>query len=222
VLSFDFLDPPSEYQIFEALYLLAALGALYTSNDSMPSDKQIGSVTQLGIEMSQFPLEPTLSRMLIEASREEYSCFDEVSTIVSMMSVENIWIKRSHGSLGKEEKREQQIYIASVHAKLYHISGDHLTYLNIFNLWEKAELDGGSSERAGSKWCQDNYIHHRALKTARSIKQQLLQDASKSSEIGKDIRRKSKSSGSSSSSRDKRILDAIAAGLFLNAGRFDS
>ena len=40
-------------------------------------------------QMSKFPLEPSISKMLIQASTEK--CLNEVITIAAMLSVENIW-----------------------------------------------------------------------------------------------------------------------------------
>lgn len=59
MLRFDFMDPPSETQMIEGLIMLHMLGALDANGD----------VTEIGRGMSNFPLEPNLSRMLYEASR---------------------------------------------------------------------------------------------------------------------------------------------------------
>jgi len=58
VLGFDFLDAPSEEQVVQALLLLHTLGAI---------DRH-GDITPLGVQMSSFPLEPNLSRAVIEAA----------------------------------------------------------------------------------------------------------------------------------------------------------
>jgi pre-mRNA-splicing factor ATP-dependent RNA helicase DHX38/PRP16 len=58
ILEFDFLDPPSEEQVLQALIQLYMLKAI---------DYQ-GDITPLGRKMSNFPLDPCLSRMLIESA----------------------------------------------------------------------------------------------------------------------------------------------------------
>ena len=63
VLSFDFLDVPDESQMIEALVLLHMLGAITVD----------GTVTDLGKTMSKFPLEPCLSRALVESGTRYYS-----------------------------------------------------------------------------------------------------------------------------------------------------
>ena len=57
VLHFDFLQPPAADQIAEALVTLHMLYAI----DS------VGEITTVGKLMSKLPLEPTVSRMIIEA-----------------------------------------------------------------------------------------------------------------------------------------------------------
>jgi HrpA-like RNA helicase len=48
-----------------------------------------GLLTKLGRRMAEFPLEPQLSKMLIMSV--ELHCSEEALTIVSMLSVENIF-----------------------------------------------------------------------------------------------------------------------------------
>lgn len=58
IIEFDFLDPPSEDQILQALLQLYTLRAIDPKGD----------ITPLGRKMSNFPLDPCLSRMLIESA----------------------------------------------------------------------------------------------------------------------------------------------------------
>lgn len=48
-----------------------------------------GRVTPLGLEMSNYPLDPPVSRMLIESVRRGVS--PEVITIAAMLSVESVY-----------------------------------------------------------------------------------------------------------------------------------
>ena len=54
------------------------------------------------------------------------------------------------------------------HVELHHESGDHLTYLRVYDQWAAA---GHSDD-----WCRKYFIHPRAVKLARNIRKQ-LQDA---------------------------------------------
>jgi pre-mRNA-splicing factor ATP-dependent RNA helicase DHX16 len=65
-MNFDFLDSPPADTLSKALELLYALGGL---NDR-------GELTKLGRRMSEFPIDPMLSKTLIVA--EKYQCTEQV------------------------------------------------------------------------------------------------------------------------------------------------
>ena len=65
-MEFEFMDPPPGETLIRALELLYALGAL---NDR-------GELTKLGRKMAEFPVDPMLSKAIIES--EQYVCTDEV------------------------------------------------------------------------------------------------------------------------------------------------
>ncbi|KAH6663452.1 pre-mRNA-splicing factor ATP-dependent RNA helicase prp16, partial [Verticillium dahliae] len=73
LLDFDFMDPPPQDTITTSMFDLWALGAL----------NNLGELTKLGAKMSAFPMDPSLSKLLITA--EEYGCSEEMITIVSML-----------------------------------------------------------------------------------------------------------------------------------------
>ena len=50
-----------------------------------------GLLTRLGRRMAEFPLEPNLSKMLIMSVNLQ--CSDEILTIVSMLSVQNVFYR---------------------------------------------------------------------------------------------------------------------------------
>jgi len=58
ILEFEFMDPPPQDTILSSMYQLWILGAL----------DNVGQLTALGKKMSEFPLDPPLSKMLITAS----------------------------------------------------------------------------------------------------------------------------------------------------------
>jgi pre-mRNA-splicing factor ATP-dependent RNA helicase DHX16 len=69
LIHFDFLDPPPAETLIRALEQLYALGAL---NDE-------GDLTKLGRKMAEFPLDPMLSKMVIQS--EKFKCLDQILTI---------------------------------------------------------------------------------------------------------------------------------------------
>ena len=197
VLDFDFLDTPSEEQLEDALCCLHTLGALDGS----------GNVTPLGEKMSNFAVDPYLSKFLVFAiDQEDSKCLPTIATICAMLSVEDIWwTENSKSSDPRAQKRREMI--TEAHNNLNTSWGDHLTYFNVFSKW----VHEGKESKA---WCEDNFIKFRALRTAKQIREQLLQDAKKikptlSNEIVQKL-----------TTQDKMlVLKALASGLFMNAGR---
>ena len=74
LVHFDFMDPPAPETLMRALELLNYLAAL---DDD-------GNLTELGAMMSEFPLDPQLSKMLVAST--EYNCSNEILSIVAMLS----------------------------------------------------------------------------------------------------------------------------------------
>ena len=90
-----------------------------------------------------------------------FKCSEEILTIVSMLSVPNVFIRPS----GEGAKRA-----ADECKKLFaHQDGDHLTLLNVYHSFESNE----AYEIGQRKWCIQNFLNYRSLKSAQSVRKQL-------------------------------------------------
>ncbi|RUP51294.1 P-loop containing nucleoside triphosphate hydrolase protein, partial [Jimgerdemannia flammicorona] len=147
---FDFIDPPDAQLVDDALQQLYLLGAI---------DNR-GLLTPLGDIMSRFPLSPFLSRALV-ASTRDFGCSDEVLTIASVMSVEEVFVSPS----GKDEQRQRA---DEARREFADSTGDHLTLLNVYEGWRRA--GGAEAERT---WCRERYVSWRNLDMARNVRRQL-------------------------------------------------
>jgi len=141
---FDFMDPPPKDNIQNSMYQLWIQGALDNT----------GALTRLGREMVEFPLDPALSKMLIVA--DQLGCTSEVVTVVSMLSVPSVFYRPAEREEESDAARE----------KFYVPESDHLTLLNVYNQWRK---HGYSAQ-----WCTEHFVHIKALRRAREIRQQLI------------------------------------------------
>ena len=74
LVHFDFMDPPAPETLMRALEVLNYLGAL---DDD-------GNLTKLGVIMSEFPLDPQMSKMLVVSP--EFNCSNEILSISAMLS----------------------------------------------------------------------------------------------------------------------------------------
>lgn len=143
LLQFHFMDPPPQDNILNSLYQLWILGAL----------DHTGVLTKLGRQMAEFPLDPPQCQMLIVST--QMGCTAEILIIVSMLSVPSIFYRPK----GREEEAD------GVREKFQVPESDHLTFLNVYNQWKQ---NGYSSH-----WCNEHFIHIKAMRKVREVRQQL-------------------------------------------------
>jgi len=143
LVHFDFMDPPAPETLMRALELLNYLGAL---DDD-------GNLTELGAVMSEFPLDPQLSKTLV--SSHKYKCSQEILTVTAMLSVQQCFMRP------KDKQKEAD----EAKARFTHEDGDHLTLLNAYHAYKNNNDD--------TSWCYENFINHRALKQADNVREQL-------------------------------------------------
>ncbi|KAL7901127.1 pre-mRNA splicing factor ATP-dependent RNA helicase prp16 [Trichoderma sp. SZMC 28014] len=144
LLDFDFMDPPPQDTISTSMFDLWALGAL----------DNLGELTELGRKMSAFPMDPSLAKLLITA--EEYGCSEEMVTIVSMLSVPNVFYRPKERQDEADAQRE----------KFWVHESDHLTYLQVYSAWKANGFSDG--------WCIKHFLHSKSLRRAKEIREQLL------------------------------------------------
>jgi pre-mRNA-splicing factor ATP-dependent RNA helicase DHX38/PRP16 len=144
LLDFDFMDPPPQDTITTSLFDLWALGAL----------DNLGELTDLGRKMNAFPMDPSLAKLLIMS--EVYGCSEEMVTIVSMLSVPNVFYRP------KERQEESD----AAREKFFVPESDHLTYLHVYTQWKA----NGYNDR----WCIQHFLHSKSLRRAKEVRDQLL------------------------------------------------
>ncbi|PPQ73680.1 hypothetical protein CVT26_010766 [Gymnopilus dilepis] len=143
LLEFDFMDPPPQANILNSMYQLWVLGAL----------DNIGDLTPVGRKMSEFPMEPSMAKMLIASV--EYGCSAEMLTIVSMLSVPSVFYRPKERMEEADAARE----------KFNVPESDHLTLLNVFNQWK--------SHGYRDDWAMRHFLHPKLLRKAREVRVQL-------------------------------------------------
>jgi pre-mRNA-splicing factor ATP-dependent RNA helicase DHX38/PRP16 len=144
LLDFDFMDPPPQDTITTSLFDLWALGAL----------DNIGDLTEIGRKMTAFPMDPSLAKMLITS--EDYGCSEEMLSIVSMLSVPNVFYRP------KERQEESD----AAREKFFVPESDHLTCLHVYSQWRSNGYSDG--------WCTRHFLHPKSLRRAKEIREQLL------------------------------------------------
>jgi pre-mRNA-splicing factor ATP-dependent RNA helicase DHX38/PRP16 len=145
LLEFDFMDPPPQETILTSMYQLWILGAL----------DNVGNLTQVGKRMSEFPMEPSLSRIMIASASTEYGCSEEMLSIVAMLSVPSVFYRPKERMEEADAARE----------KFYVAESDHLTLLHCYTQWK---MNGYRDA-----WCVRHFLHARILRKAREVRTQL-------------------------------------------------
>ncbi|KAF9940764.1 DEAH-box ATP-dependent RNA helicase prp22 [Modicella reniformis] len=161
VNGFEFLDRPGEEELSAALRELYLMGAI----------DQYGRMTDVGHGMVMYPVNPLLSRSLVEA--EKIGCLDQAIVIAAMLSVEEPFY------MPRKEKEQEAANLAHDHYR--HPSGDHVTLLNVFEAWQ--------DENYSKDWCHENYFNYRHLRLARSIRSQLRDIVDRNSHHKKDTQK---------------------------------
>ncbi|GJE91798.1 pre-mRNA-splicing factor ATP-dependent RNA helicase-like protein [Phanerochaete sordida] len=144
LIGFEFMDPPPGETLMRALELLYALGAL---NDR-------GELTKLGRRMAEFPVDPMLSKAIIAS--ENYSCTDEVLTIISMLQESSSLFYRP---------KDKKLHADQARQNFVRAGGDHFTLLNVWEQWAETNYS--------QQFCYEQFLQFKSLTRARDIRDQL-------------------------------------------------
>lgn len=144
LIHFDFMDPPPVPTLMGSLEHLYALGSL---NDR-------GELTRLGRRMAELPLDPMLSKVLLQS--EVYKCTSDILSVCAMLSV--------GGQIFYAPKEKAKLAEAARKA-FFHATGDHLSLLNVFAGWAGSRFD--------KQWCFDNFVQYRSMQRALNVREQL-------------------------------------------------
>uniref|UniRef100_A0A8B9SEJ0 Helicase-associated domain-containing protein n=1 Tax=Apteryx owenii TaxID=8824 RepID=A0A8B9SEJ0_APTOW len=150
----DFISRPAPESLMQALEDLDYLAAL--DND--------GNLSEFGIIMSEFPLDPQLSKSILASC--EFECVDEMLTIAAMVTAPNCF---SHAPLGTEE------IALTCWRKFSHPAGDHFTLINVFNAFKEASGNSTNQYYSNEKWCRDYFLSCSALRMAETIRAELVE-----------------------------------------------
>ena len=137
-LAFPFIDRPAAKTVRDGYETLVELGAVQKMGAEW-------ALTDKGRVMARMPLDPRLSRMLVEAHRE--SCLPEVAVLAAGLSI--------------RDPRERPPELASqadvVHAEFRDPNSDFLALLNIWKRFhgEFEELGTAVQKR---KFCHDHFL----------------------------------------------------------------
>ncbi|MBQ5646798.1 MAG: ATP-dependent RNA helicase, partial [Treponema sp.] len=149
--NFDFISPPGIEGIIGAVDTLNMLKAL-------DSDNTLSSIGKLMVE---FPLEPRISRIIIEAIMKYPNVLEEALIAAAFLSANSPFL------LPQGEEMEAR----KAHHNFRDMQGDFVSYLNIFK--------GYTSSPDKEKFCKKNYLDDRVMAEIENINIQLKDIVSK-------------------------------------------
>ncbi|MGD8284860.1 MAG: ATP-dependent RNA helicase HrpA [Desulfobacterales bacterium] len=174
---FPFIDRPDLKNIKDGYDLLSELGAITQRprdkdkrpkakggrypRDSRTQSKYRFALTQTGRLMAKIPLDPRLSRMLIEAQQEQ--CIPEMAVIAAALSIQD----------PRERPSEKAQEADRMHAIFADPNSDFVTLLNIWSYyhahWRKVK-----SNNQMKRFCREHYLSFKRMREWRDIHGQLL------------------------------------------------
>ncbi|XP_030235671.1 putative pre-mRNA-splicing factor ATP-dependent RNA helicase DHX32 [Gadus morhua] len=147
----DFIDRPEPEGLMQALEELDYLAAL---DDD-------GNLSEMGIIMSEFPLDPQMAKTLLASC--EFDCVDEVVTIAAMLTAPSCFRAPSVGLRADPSCRSLM--------KFQHPAGDHFTLINVFKAFQQSRQDPYCRVE---EWCEANHLSLSALRSADRLRDELI------------------------------------------------
>lgn len=199
ILAFDLMDVPSIAQLSHGLESLYALGAM--DDDT--------NLTTMGLDMSSFPTEPRVSRMLLEGISR--NCAWEVLAVAAALQVRQLFYKPYSGSRHSQQQQKALDYEAAM-LEISDPSGDHVTFANLL-----AETD---DQDLTAEECKERFINHVALRRAVEIRDQLSRFLRRFGRVqAMGLARGTSAEDGLSLKRSKAIRQCVTTGFFFNVAK---
>ena len=153
ISSFPFIDSPSPGNIRDGFALLKELGATKSEGRKV-------FLTGKGTAMSRLPLDPRISRMIIDA--EKHGCMEEVTIIASALSIQD----------PRERPLEKEQEADRMHKPFINPASDFITLLNIWNRYHSARRELKTQNRM-RRFCREHFLSYRRMREWRDVYEQI-------------------------------------------------
>ena len=138
VASFPFVDKPGARSIKDGSDLLEELGAIDRKGKGY-------TLTEKGRLMARMPLDPKISRMMLEASRE--GGVEEVTVLAAALSIQD----------PRERPTEKAVQADRMHAPFKDPESDFITLLNIWKRFHR-EWETLKTQNKMRKYCKAHFL----------------------------------------------------------------
>lgn len=152
---FPFLDPPPTRGLQDGYRTLIELGAVEKTESGY-------QLTRLGRKMARLPLDPRLSRMLLEA--ETRGCLEDVIIIASALSIQDPRLRPPDRAADAD--RVQSVFQDN--------ESDFLTFLNLWQAMKSAS-SGDSGGSGLKKFARDYFLSYNRLREWQFTRDQIAE-----------------------------------------------
>ncbi|SLM28010.1 HrpA [Desulfamplus magnetovallimortis] len=164
VASFPFIDAPSSKSVKDGFETLFELGAIKVEKRASAEKKRSSReyvLTDNGRIMAGIPVDPKLSRILIEA--DERGCLEEAAVIASALSISD----------PRQRPQDKTQQADQKHALFKDPASDFISLVNIWKAYHSAQkrLKSRSQVR---KFCQEHFLSFKRLREWNDIHGQIL------------------------------------------------
>ncbi|MBN1828609.1 MAG: ATP-dependent RNA helicase HrpA, partial [Deltaproteobacteria bacterium] len=153
VTAFPFIDPPPKKSINDGFALLKELGAIR-------QEERRFILTDQGKQMANLPVDPRLSRMIIESA--DRGCLEEILVIAAVLSIQD----------PRERPLDKEQAASQFHRSRMNPASDFITFLNLWRQYN-ATWEGKESKGTLRKFCRENFLSYRRMQEWRDIYGQL-------------------------------------------------
>ncbi|MBU8849474.1 MAG: ATP-dependent RNA helicase HrpA, partial [Desulfobacterales bacterium] len=161
VSTFPFIDAPAPKSIKDGFDTLIELSAI---NEKKPGNRQAKkktyTLTKIGRTMARLPIDPKLSRILIQADRN--GCLKEAVIITTALAISDPRQRPADKTQAADQK----------HALFKDPCSDFISLLNIWDAVKTAEKKLSSRSRL-KKYCQDHFLSFKRMREWTEIHRQI-------------------------------------------------
>jgi len=163
IFSFPFIDQPAKKNIQDAIDILLELGAIQRAQKDAPLDQPAPyTLTERGRIMARLPIDPRVSRMIMEGRQRE--CLEDVLVIASALSIVD----------PRERPADKKTQSDQMHAPFKDASSDFMTLLRIWHKFHDS-LENLKTQNRMRKFCREHFLSYSRMREWRDVYKQITQ-----------------------------------------------
>jgi ATP-dependent helicase HrpA len=159
--AFPFIDRPAQKSIRDGIEILLELGAIEPEEKETRGPTHPWRLTERGRIMARLPLDPRLSRMILEARQE--GCLSEIAIIAAALAIQD----------PRERPADREAQADRAHARFKDPGSD---FSALLALWRRSfeNADSPKTENLLRRFCREHFLSYRRMREWRDIRDQIL------------------------------------------------